>query len=123
MKYDVTPCAKPRMTQKDKWNRRPATERYWAFKNEVKRLKLDLSESGASIIFMIPMPQSWSKKKKLKMVGAPHKQKPDLDNLIKGLGDAVYRDDSCISDICASKIWAVSGAIIIKTTGSGEIEK
>ena len=115
MKYNITPCAKPRMTQKDKWSRRPATETYWVFKDEVKRLKLDLPESGANIIFMIPMPQSWSKKKKLKMVGTPHKQKPDLDNLIKGLGDAVYQDDSCISDICANKIWAVRGAIIIET--------
>lgn len=114
MKYDIIPCAKPRMTQKDKWSRRPATENYWFFKDEVKKLGLHLPESGAHIIFMMPMPKSWSKKKKLKMVGTPHKQVPDLDNLIKGLGDAVYQDDSCISDISASKIWAEKGMIIVK---------
>ena len=33
--------------------------------------------------FILPMPKSWSKKKKQLMHGKPHIIKPDLDNIIK----------------------------------------
>ena len=52
---------------------------------------------------------SWSHKKKLASNGRPHVQKPDLDNLCKGVSDAMnriaYADDSQISEIRCSKEW------------------
>ena len=72
---------------------------------------VDLDE--ADITFYIPMPKSWAKKKKRLMLGEPHRQKPDLDNLIKALGDALYGDDSYIASIKASKEWSYDGGISI----------
>jgi len=66
------------------------------------------------VIFILPMPKSWSKKKKSQMCDMPHEQTPDWDNLGKALSDAVYDDDKKISDIRISKVWGYEGGIIIK---------
>ena len=74
---------------------------------------LDLE--GTRIVFFIQMPKSWSQKKKDKMRGCPHRQKPDLTNLIKAAEDALYvngRDDSIISSYAGlSKVWATKPSI------------
>jgi Holliday junction resolvase RusA-like endonuclease len=57
--------------------------------------------------FWLPMPASWSVAKRATMAGQPHRQKPDLDNLIKALLDALYSDDSGIYSVEAYKMWAV----------------
>jgi Holliday junction resolvase RusA-like endonuclease len=61
------------------------------------------------------MPDSWSKKKRVAMCGNPHQSRPDLDNLLKGLADAVYpEDDSMISSYGSiEKVWAEHGFIEI----------
>ena len=43
-------------------------------------------------------------------------QKPDLDNLIKAIGDAVYQNDSAIWDIHTTKRWGREGKIIVKAS-------
>jgi Holliday junction resolvase RusA-like endonuclease len=113
MRYNIVPVAKPRMTGSDRWNKRPAVMKYWAFKDECKRLKVTFPISGACITFGIPMPKSWSLLHKQAMVGGPHRQRPDLDNLLKGLADAVYEDDSVIDSCCIAKVWAIEGYIEI----------
>jgi len=41
----------------------------------------------------LPMPKSWSKKKKSAMAGRPHRQKPDRDNIDKAApGDSLSVD-------------------------------
>lgn len=69
---------------------------------------------NAHIIFIIPMPKSWSQKKRDLMNGQPHQQKPDIDNLTKSLLDALFDDDSHIWDIRTSKVWGEMGQIIIE---------
>ena len=112
-RYKITPVPKPRMTGSDKWKKRPRVMRYWAFKDQVQAWRVKLPKRGAHVVFCMPMPKSWPKKKKVIMEGLAHEQTPDLDNLIKALGDAVYQNDSDISDIRASKIWSAEGAIFI----------
>ena len=112
--YPITPIAKPRMTQRDKWKKRPCAERYYNFKDMVKLNKVYLPLQNAHIIFKIPMPKSWSGRKRALMDGKLHRQKPDWDNLGKALSDAVYDDDSKIADIRITKRWAVHGAIEIR---------
>lgn len=114
MIYPVTPCPKPRMTQRDKWQKRPPVIRYRAFCDEVRAHRVSLPESGAHITFHMPMPSSWSQRKRKEMVGQPHKQRPDLDNLIKALGDAVHEEDSFLWDYRATKVWAEAGGIEIR---------
>ena len=110
----IEPMGKPRMTQADKWKVRPEVARYRAFKDECRLRNVCLPEAGATVTFTLPMPQSWSKKKRLAMDGQPHQQKPDVDNLAKALLDAVFPDDSCVWDIRCRKVWGNVGTIMIE---------
>lgn len=114
MILNITPTPKPRQTQSDKWKKRPAVLRYRAFADKV-RLKIpkDFDLNYKRIVFFMPMPKSWSKKKKADMEGTAHKQRPDIDNLAKALFDALYSDDSHIYSISLSKFWAYKGTILI----------
>jgi Holliday junction resolvase RusA-like endonuclease len=133
MIYDITPCPKPRMTRQDKFRgkpgrkpTRPCVARYWAFKDEVK-LKMMLQRTsltdywmhlnGKTIIFHMPMPKSWSKKKRDSYRGHAHLQTPDKDNLEKALMDALYLNDSGVWDTRTVKLWDDEGAIEILNTG------
>ncbi len=111
--YNITPCPAPRQNRSDKWKKRPSVLRYRAFRDEVRLKKVHINPYGDTVIFHVPMPKSWSKKKKLAMNGKPHKQKPDLDNLLKALLDAVFEEDCGIWDIRAKKYWAFEGKIMI----------
>jgi len=110
--YPITPIGKPRMTQRDKY--RPVHKRYFQWCEGVRMLDIQLPVHGAHVIFIIPMPPSWSKKKKHNMCAQPHEQTPDIDNLFKALADAIYKNDSHISDVRLTKLWGYEGAIIIK---------
>lgn len=100
------------MTRSDVWKQRPVVERYHAYCDEL-RLRLtgwELPED-LDIVFCLPMPQSWSQKKKSEMVGKPHQQKPDIDNLLKGFMDAMATEDSYVWKVTAEKRWRTEGAV------------
>ena len=90
---------------------------YRAFADDVRKLKVWVPEAGARAIFTLPMPKSWSKKKRENMRGRPHRQKPDVDNLCKALLDALYTDDCVVWDIAIRKIWGDEGSIEIERIG------
>jgi len=97
------------MTQSDKWAHRPSVDRYFVFANALKASAAErefVPKDNLCITFHIPMPESWSKKKKVFMLWKPHTQVPDIDNLIKSFLDALLTSDAHISKLCASKIWA-----------------
>ncbi|VFS14514.1 Holliday junction resolvase [Yokenella regensburgei] len=112
--YSITPLGKPRQTRADKWKKRPGVLRYRAFCDEVRLHKITLPASGYHVIFVLPMPQSWSKKKRAEYDGKPHQSKPDKDNLEKALLDAIFGEDSHIWDGRVSKVWGQTGQIIIR---------
>lgn len=117
---EIDPVAKPRQTRSDKWKQRPAVMAYRAFADKLralaKRKKLTLPADGMDILFYLPMPESWSAKKKLKMHHTPHQQKPDLDNLVKAVFDALCEDDCHIWRLSrVEKRWAKTGVINILT--------
>ena len=113
--FDITPMGKPRMTRADKWKKRDAVVRYRAFCDEVRLREVIMPEAGGHIIFVLPMPGSWSQKKRLLMNGKPHQQKPDADNMIKALMDALFADDAHIWDFRVTKLWGERGQILIST--------
>lgn len=103
----VEPMGKPRMTQSDKWKKRDCVVRYRAYA-DLLREKFPLRPKeplDVSWTAYFTMPKSWSKKKKAEMAGKPHRQKPDLDNLEKGVFDALWEHDECIASCKSKKLW------------------
>ena len=109
--YKITPVAKPRMTQSDRWKKRPCVMKYWAFKDLVRLAGIKLPEGGSHVIFHMPMPKSWSKKKRAEMDGQPHKSTKDRDNLTKALQDACLDQDKTLWDMRTTKLWSYEGKI------------
>lgn len=109
----VTPIPKPRMTRRDKWAQRPCVMRYRAFKDELRDSleNIPFPTDVLIVLFGIPMPKSWSKKKKNEMWSRPHAAKPDIDNLLKALIDAVMIEDQSIHTVFAQKVWSEEGYI------------
>lgn len=112
--YPITPLGKPRMTQRDKWKKRECVERYHAFKDECRTHRVTLNLSKDHVTFILPMPKSWSAKKRANMDGKPHQMKPDMDNMLKALWDAVMEQDCGIWDCRVTKLWGMEGQIIIQ---------
>ena len=61
-RYDITPIGKPRITARGKYG--PVARKYYEFAEKLRSLNMEIPQSGTEIQFFIPMPISWSKKKK-----------------------------------------------------------
>ena len=118
MEIKTTPVPKPRMTFRDRWggkSKRPIVERYHNYLDTLRdAFKKNDFKMGNSliIIFLMPMAESWSKKKKLQFDGRVHQNKPDLDNLIKAVCE-LHEKDQEIFSVVAQKFWATEGCVII----------
>ena len=131
MEYEflITPLGKPRMTQRDKWLNpaRKVVTKYRLTKHAIQfyacEQKFILPEI-TNVTFVLPVSKSWSKKKKQQSIGQPHRQKPDLDNILKFLMDSLLPDggDEVVHTIHAKKIWGEEGKIIIETN-CDEVQK
>lgn len=126
--FTIDPIGAPRMTRSDQWKtnpfhkdtkkrqRKPVTQ-YFRFKDNIilqaREQSFELPDKGFHVVFVVPMPHSWSESKKAQMGGAPHQQKPDTDNMIKAVKDSLCKDDAHIWDYRISKIWGRSGKILI----------
>jgi len=114
--FQIRPVPKPRQSIRDKWSPSKSTLRYRLFADELRYQAIDkkfeLPDSFA-VEFVIPMPKSWSIRQKSLMNGKPHKQTPDLSNLLKSLEDALRKEDKEIWDVHASKRWGETGLIRI----------
>jgi len=114
--FHVSPVPKPRQSRSDKWRVRPEVLRYRVFCDTLRlqahTQKFHLPDSFA-VEFILPMPKSWSLKKKKAMNGKPHRQTADIDNLLKALIDALLSEDKQVWDVHASKRWGETGLIRI----------
>ena len=115
----IRPLSYVRMTKQSRFKKR-ALE-YYAWRDNI-RLLLKLKKfnfdkcSSLRIVFYFPLPKSFSKAKKTKLLNTPHRQKIDLDNAIKALIDAIFYgpetpDDAHLWRIEAEKRWAIRGRI------------
>ncbi len=115
--FDLTPIGKPRMTRSDKWKQRKCVLEYRAFCDELRRQALGqgftLPDAFTATCYL-PMPPSWSKAKRERMMFSPHQQKPDADNIAKALMDALLKDDSRVYDLRIRKFWSNWGRIEIE---------
>ena len=122
-RLNIPPCPKPRMTRADKWKKRQSVVKFFAFRDAVRQYidndliltafpAPNLEFESFDIEFHVPMPKSWSNKKKIEMNGKPHQQRPDLDNYLKAWKDSVYEEDAVVWRVKATKLW---------TDGTGHI--
>ena len=122
--FNITPQTHVRATQGDRvffriprellrppgLKRLKRLERYNEYKLSLAALAKDrhfsFPEQGACITFFIPVPRTWSKKKKKLYHGTLHQSKPDLDNLLKAMTDALLFEDKVVAhygELC--KVW------------------
>ena len=110
-RLNIPPCPKPRMTKADRWRKRQSVLKFFAFRDAVRQWPREtmhnkiLEMESFEIEFHVPMPKSWSKKKRGYMNGAAHQQRPDLDNYLKAWKDSVFEEDSVVWRVKASKMW------------------
>lgn len=100
------PVPKPRMTQRDKWAKRPCVQAYWEYCDRLKGVVGNQFIPVSVVLrFEIPMPKSWSRATRGKMEGTWCRTKPDIDNLSKSVLDGLWENDSAIAKITATKVW------------------
>jgi len=128
---EIKPNTKPRMTKSDKWKndpnhedprrrqRKPVTQ-YFCYKNKLIKLcgELGIENIPASIYtlkFYFRMPESWSNKKKERMMGQLHQQTPDIDNIMKALFDSLQVQDNYIAEVTngLGKYWSDKDGILL----------
>lgn len=70
-----------------------------------------------TMVFTFKVPKSYSKKKHAELIGMPKTTKPDLDNLVKAVLDALngvaYEDDSNICGTVAIKKYGEEDEVFI----------
>lgn len=102
---------KPRMTQRDKWQKRPCVLRYREYCDKIRAQAGPIPANPLAIHIKayIGMAESWSKKKKNEMRGKRQRQKPDWDNIGKAICDALLDEDSCLAVGITEKFWCDAG--------------
>ena len=125
--FDVIPMGAVRMTQSDKWRNNPEHEniikrqrkevtRYYKLKDDIRSQAIQMNYEQLDtleIIFLVPMPTSWSEKKKFAMNKLPVKTRPNIDNYIKAFMDALLKEDSNFWRVVSEKRYAFKGSIIV----------
>lgn len=118
-----TPMGAPRQNRHTMFSRHDGgrIERYHAYRDEIASRVLALIDAGVmrfgdltahlGLCFRFPVPPSWPLKRRVEALnwGSYHRQKPDVDNLVKAFLDAVTDEDSDIADVRAIKVWCPEG--------------
>ena len=110
--YGITPMPAPRQVKSDRWKPREMVVAYRQFRDECLSFGMQLPDEPR-LLFAMPMPASWSDAKKRRMEGQPHQVKPDLDNLIKAVLDAVEKRDQKIASLQAWKVYSRNPGVAV----------
>lgn len=69
------------------------------------------------VVCTFAIPKSWSKAKRAAQMHRPHCQKPDGDNLLKAVKDALnriaWRDDGQVYDARVRKVWGLVDQTVV----------
>lgn len=112
-KFEIHARPKPRQSQRDKWDSRPAVERYRIFADLLRLAGAKLPKAY-EVHFVLPMPAQWSEDLKSAMDGMPHLLRPDASNLQKAVEDALVEKDEVLFGVCATKRWGRRPLIVIR---------
>lgn len=69
------------------------------------------------VLAVFAPPKSWSNPKTKRLLGGPHIQRPDFDNILKSVCDALngvaYGDDGQISEARCTKVWGPHAKTVV----------
>ena len=127
IKIDLPPLAapRPRFSKFGTYNNPKYTNYKKAFSLLAKRQCKSYFEGATrlEVTFYMQIPKSLSKKKQNELIGQYHIKKPDTDNLIKTVKDALnevlYKDDSIICEVEAKKIYSDEPRVEFKLISLG----
>lgn len=126
-RFNIKPCPAPRMSQSDKWKldpnaldpkmrQRPCVTRYFEWRGNFipmcKEAGYDLTPV-LDVLFVVPFPKSYNKKKRERLFNTEHQLRPDRDNFLKSVQDSFDVDDGFVWDGRTTKVWGEVGQIII----------
>ena len=106
------PAPRPRFSKFGTYNPKKYTDYKKLFLSLAKRESKTYFNGGikAEVVFYMQIPKSLSKKKHTSLIGQFHTKKPDADNLLKTVKDALegtfYKNDSQICDVSVKKIYS-----------------
>jgi Holliday junction resolvase RusA-like endonuclease len=111
----ILPMGAVRTTQRQKFSDKQYLK-YAAYKMKIGLLAREVFNIplewpiSARVTFYMPIPNSWSQKKKDSKLGSFHTSKPDIDNLIKGLFDSLnkiaWKDDNQVCEVYSRKVYS-----------------
>ena len=110
------PVGKPRMTRRDTWKKRECVVRYRSWADEARAAmgrttKYTLRGHAKLTVwafFTIP------KSHRTTRVGDFHTVKPDADNILKAVCDALFENDQMVVQAVVTKLWAGSDGERVK---------
>ncbi|OHR53642.1 RusA family crossover junction endodeoxyribonuclease [Staphylococcus sp. HMSC061G12] len=112
---------RPRFANRGKYVQTYMPATYTAHKDFIQKQMPKLMLENSVIVtlkFIFTPPKSWSKKKRLAMVGKYKRTKPDVDNLMKTVLDAgnkhLWKDDGQIVDVRTLKQYGNEAKIIME---------
>lgn len=112
----ITAMGKPRMTQSDKWKKRPVVERYWDYCDRIREAfgvtRYNLFKSAKELYLAVYF-STYDKA----LWGTHHDATPDIDNQIKSVLDALIKEDKYVARIVAEKFWSDLDVVEITLTG------
>lgn len=105
------PIPAPRQTQRDKWMKRPCVMRYREYGDRLRSfINLhDMYVGKITMKFYLPMKSNLSLEKERRLLDAPHRIKPDGDNLCKAVQDALLKNDAMVWACYYEKRWCLPG--------------
>lgn len=112
------PIGKPRMTRADRWKKRPCVMRYRVWADLARQVVYgDLAMKARLLAPTEIVVMAYFEPPKGKRRLGPHTQKPDGDNILKAVCDALFQNDEMIYKKTVEKYWTNGKARVEVTHG------
>lgn len=92
---------------------------------QVEQLRWEFGSVPAGLVHVSvtavrQIPKSWSKKKREAAVGTYAKPKPDADNILGAVMDALFEDDDRVISVFCEKVWGWKHALKIEVAPTNQ---
>lgn len=97
------------------------------YKKQIKKLRQAFGSVPAGLVHVSvtavrQVPASWSKAKQAAAIGKYAKPKPDVDNIVGSVMDALFEDDDRVISVFCEKVWGAEHALIIEVAPANQEE-